>query len=60
LLAFFSDINQFRRCPAQASEAAITTGVLGMNDLDTGECDQPYLLTRALNAAEECGPQRYS
>ena len=27
-LAFFSDINQFRRCPAQASEAAITTGVL--------------------------------
>ena len=28
-LAFFSDINQFRRYPAQASEAAITTGVLG-------------------------------
>ena len=29
-LAFFSDINQLRRCPAQASEAAITTGVLSL------------------------------
>ena len=48
-LAFFSDINQLRRCPAQASEAAITNGVLGLAE----EKQRKYILGAF---TETCSP----
>jgi hypothetical protein len=54
LLAFFSDINQFRRCPAQASEAAITTGVLSpfAGDVSGKQAIRAYLSKGLLSVKE--------